>query len=69
MRRTFEDKTRDERVTCHSGTFTETEEQDGWADIVVIAQVGRFICTMPLACLTNSLCRLSIGLIRTMTPL
>jgi Methyltransferase domain len=42
MRRTFGDKTRDDRVSCHDGTFTETGEQDGWADAVIIAQVGSF---------------------------
>jgi Methyltransferase domain len=42
MRRTFGDKTRDDRVSCHDGTFTETGEQDGWADAVIIAQVSYF---------------------------
>lgn len=38
MRNTFQAKTQDDRVTTHEGTFTETGEQDGWADAVVIAQ-------------------------------
>lgn len=40
MRRIFENKTKDERVSCHAGTFTEMGEEDRCADVVIIAQVG-----------------------------
>jgi hypothetical protein len=35
-------KNNDSRVTVNDGTFTESEEQDGWADALIIAQVCDF---------------------------
>jgi hypothetical protein len=39
MRDEFNKKTADKRVTTSEGTFTATNVEDGWADIIVIAQV------------------------------
>lgn len=39
MRNTFSDSTKDQRVTIAYGTFNETGVEDGWADIIIIAQV------------------------------
>jgi hypothetical protein len=62
MRRTFGDKTRDDRVSCHEGTFTETGEEGGWADAVIIAQVRDF----SVESIYLTLYRRSIGPIRIM---
>lgn len=40
MRETFDKKIVDERVSCREGTFDHTSEEDGWADLVVSAQVS-----------------------------
>jgi hypothetical protein len=39
MREVFSSAIKDERVTVAEGTFETTGVQDGWADLVVIAQV------------------------------
>ncbi|KIY43533.1 S-adenosyl-L-methionine-dependent methyltransferase [Fistulina hepatica ATCC 64428] len=38
MRQTFAAKTSDPRVTVHEGTFDTTGIENGWADMVIIAQ-------------------------------
>ena len=41
MRAVFAEKTKDDRVTVTEGTFERIEDaEDGWADLVVIAQVS-----------------------------
>lgn len=39
MRTVFAESVNDDRVQLQEGTFSETGVQDGWADLVVIAQV------------------------------
>lgn len=41
MRDVFAKAIKDERVTTDEGSFEHTSVQDGWADLVVIAQVCR----------------------------
>ena len=38
MREVFTKTIQDERVTAEEGTFNATNVEDGWADLVVIAQ-------------------------------
>ncbi|KAG6907357.1 hypothetical protein DXG01_009241 [Tephrocybe rancida] len=38
MREVFDNTIKDERVTIRNGTFDDTGVQDGWADLVIIAQ-------------------------------
>ncbi|KAJ3028720.1 hypothetical protein HDV00_010083 [Rhizophlyctis rosea] len=38
MRKTFSAKTDDNRVLVHDGMFSDTKEQDAWADALIIAQ-------------------------------
>ncbi|KAJ1310403.1 hypothetical protein OPQ81_007141 [Rhizoctonia solani] len=38
MRETFNKRTKDSRVACLAGDFLKTGVEDGWADLVVIAQ-------------------------------
>ncbi|CUA72258.1 hypothetical protein RSOLAG22IIIB_00923 [Rhizoctonia solani] len=38
MRDTFNKRTHDSRVTCLAGDFLNTGVEDGWADLVVVAQ-------------------------------
>ncbi|KAG8691205.1 hypothetical protein FRC11_005904 [Ceratobasidium sp. 423] len=38
MRETFNKQTKDSRVTCLAGDFLQTGVENGWADLVVIAQ-------------------------------
>ena len=38
MREVFTKTIQDERVTAEEGTFNTTNVEDGWADLVVIAQ-------------------------------
>ncbi|KAF8610113.1 S-adenosyl-L-methionine-dependent methyltransferase [Ceratobasidium sp. AG-I] len=38
MRQTFNERTKDPKVTCSAGDFLNTGVEDGWADLVVIAQ-------------------------------
>jgi phospholipid N-methyltransferase len=40
MRETFKQRTKDPRVTCLPGDFLNTGVKDGWADLVVVAQVS-----------------------------
>lgn len=40
MRAQFEEGVKDTRVSCSEGTFDKTGASDGWADMVVIAQVS-----------------------------
>ena len=40
MRAVFAEKTKDDRVTVAEGTFESVDVEDGWADVVVIAQVN-----------------------------
>lgn len=40
MRDTFNAKTEDDRVSIQDGTFQQTNLPDGWADMVIIAQVS-----------------------------
>ena len=42
----FAEKTTDDRVTIAEGTFETVDAEDGWADLVVIAQVK----PVPVAC-------------------
>jgi hypothetical protein len=39
MRDVFSNSVKDERVSVKEGTFDSTGVEDGWADIVIIAQV------------------------------
>lgn len=39
MRSIFEQKVKDDRITIAEGYFDATGVEDGWADLVVIAQV------------------------------
>jgi hypothetical protein len=39
MRNTFSKTVKDDRVTVAEGSFDKTGINDGWADIVIIAQV------------------------------
>jgi len=39
MRETFSQTIQDERICFQDGTFQNTKIEDGWADLVVIAQV------------------------------
>ncbi len=43
MRSTFAKMVNDERVTLTEGTFDHTGVGDHWANVIVIAQVGRSI--------------------------
>ena len=43
MRAVFAEKTKDDRVTVAEGTFDRVDAEDGWADLVVIAQVSPFL--------------------------
>lgn len=40
MRNTFNAKVSDPRVSTYAGTFDGTGVPDGWADLVVVAQVS-----------------------------
>ena len=40
MRGVFVSKVTDARISCAHGTFDETGVEDGWADLIVIAQVS-----------------------------
>jgi hypothetical protein len=42
MRDAFNKGVSDPRVTCSEGTFEKTGVEDGWADLVVVAQVRHF---------------------------
>ena len=39
LRSTFQEAIKDSRVTLADGTFDQTGVEDGWADVIVIAQV------------------------------
>lgn len=39
MREQFVKTVIDERVSCREGVFDKTGEEDGWADLIVVAQV------------------------------
>lgn len=39
MRETFSQTIQDDRICLQDGTFQNTKVEDGWADLVVIAQV------------------------------
>lgn len=39
MRDVFTKSTKDDRATASDGTFDHTGVEDGWADLVIIAQV------------------------------
>ena len=39
MRTQFNKTINDERVVCVEGTFDATSVEDGWADVIIIAQV------------------------------
>lgn len=39
MRATFASKISDSRVHTYEGTFDHTNVEDGWADVVIVAQV------------------------------
>ena len=39
MREVFAKTTADERVTIEEGYFDSTKVEDGWADLVIVAQV------------------------------
>jgi hypothetical protein len=39
MRAQFIKSTKDDRVTCSEGVFDSTGVEDGWADVIIIAQV------------------------------
>lgn len=39
MRETFSQTIQDDRICFQDGTFQNTKVEDGWADLVVIAQV------------------------------
>lgn len=41
MRQQFDKTIKDERVSTLAGTFDSVDVPDGWADMVVIAQVRR----------------------------
>ncbi len=43
MREVFGKGVNDERVTVSEGTFDMTNVEDGWADLVVVAQVGTVV--------------------------
>ena len=47
MREVFSRTVKDDRITVSEGTFQSTGVEDGWADLVVIAQVcgGRFLAS------------------------
>ena len=40
MRTVFAEKTKDYRVTIAEGTFDGVDAGDGWADLIVVAQVS-----------------------------
>lgn len=40
MRNTFSQTIQDSRVTVADGTFNQTGVEDGWANIIIIAQVS-----------------------------
>lgn len=40
MRATFNATTKDERVETYEGTFDHTGVGDGWADLIIVAQVS-----------------------------
>ena len=40
MRAVFTERTEDDRVTVAEGTFERVDAEDGWADLVVVAQVS-----------------------------
>ena len=42
MRTVFAEKTKDDRVTITEGTFDSVDAEDGWADLIVVAQVNLF---------------------------
>ena len=46
MRTVFAEKMEDDRVTIAEGTFERVDVKDGWADLIVIAQVSRLL-TIP----------------------
>lgn len=54
MREQFTKTVHDERVTVSEGTFDTTPVEDGWADLVVIAQVRVVHYASPLAPYTYS---------------
>ena len=43
MRAMFAAKTKDDRVTIAEGTFEKVDAEDGWADLVIVAQVRSFL--------------------------
>lgn len=43
----FAVKTKDDRVTIAEGTFEKVDAEDGWADLVVVAQVRPFPTVFP----------------------
>ena len=60
MRAVFAEKTKDDRVTVAEGTFERVDAEDGWADLIIIAQVSPFqqFSRNPRL---NITCRRSIG--------
>ncbi len=48
MRDVFVKTAQDDRVSVREGTFDTTNIEDGWADLVVIAQVGNFTMVLNL---------------------
>lgn len=61
MRQVFIKTVSDEhgRVSISEGTFQETHVEDGWADLVVVAQVARPFSSMRH--FSNDPCRPSTG--------
>lgn len=43
MRQVFSETVHDNRVTVSEGTFDATNVEDGWADLVVVAQVSSMV--------------------------
>lgn len=39
MREVFSKRTKDDRITVCEGVFQSTGVEDGWADLVIVAQV------------------------------
>ncbi|ELU36076.1 methyltransferase domain-containing protein [Rhizoctonia solani AG-1 IA] len=56
MRETFNKRTSDSRVTCLPGDFLKTGVEDGWADLVVIAQAFHWCPDYDKAAVSRPLC-------------
>ncbi len=60
MRDVFVKTVQDDRVSVREGTFDTTNIDDGWADLVVIAQAGNLLVVLNLPS-HSDLYRHSIG--------